>query len=109
MDPDASYRGILKVARIQPGKLVVLAESSHYSNHSIGERNLCLSVVTQIDNATILYVPTQNRRQIAWFQFTDGSIQNTETITQAVNFSYSLASQHNFINIVQCGKNCVGP
>jgi len=101
--------GILKIARIQPGKLVVLAETSHYSNHSIGERNLCLSVVTQLDNATTLYVPTQNRRQIAGFQFTDGSIQNTETITQEVNFSYSLASQHNFSNIVQSGNSCAGP
>ena len=66
--------GILKVTRIQAGRLTVFAESSSFSNHSIGERNLCLSVVTQTENTTILYVPTQDRRQIAGFQFAGGSI-----------------------------------
>ncbi len=101
--------GTLRVAGIQAGKLAVLAESSHYSNHAIGERNLCLSVVTQTGNATTLYVPTQDRRQIAGFQFTGGSIQNTETITQAVNFSHSLASQHDFTHVVQGGDDCARP
>jgi hypothetical protein len=101
--------GILKVATIQAGKLVVLAESSQYSNHSIGKRNLCLSVVTQIDNATTLYVPTQDRSQIAGFEFTGRSIQNTETISQAVDFSCSLALQHDFTSIVQGENSCAGP
>ena len=94
---------------MQTGRLAALAESSHYSNHAIGERNLCLSVVTQTGNVTTLYVPTQDRRQIAGFQFIGGSIQNTETITQAVDFSYSLGSQHDFTNVVQGGDDCARP
>lgn len=98
--------GILKVARIRPGKLDALTEASYYSNHSIGERNLCLSVVTQDENVTILYVPTQNRRQIAGLQFDNGTIQETETISQRVNFSHPLTAQHHFINVVQSGISC---
>ena len=101
--------GTLRVARVQTGKLAVLAESSFYSNHAIGEINLCLSVVTQLGNVTTLYVPTQDRRQIVGFQFSGGSLQNTETITQTVDFSQSLASQYNFAHVVQVGGNCVRP
>ena len=39
--------GTLRVARIERGGLTVLDEASQYSNHAIGERNLCLSVVAQ--------------------------------------------------------------
>lgn len=101
--------GILKVTRIKAGKLDALSELSRYSNHSIGERNLCLSVVTKTDSATTFYVPTQDRRQIAGFNFIDGSIQRAETINQLVNFSYPLVSQYGFSHVVQGEDFCVVP
>ncbi len=101
--------GILKVTTIMAGKLEALSELSNYSNHSIGERNQCLSVVTKTVSGTTLYVPTQNRLQIAGFKFAGGSFQKTETISQPVNFSYTLASQYDFFNVVQGEDFCVGP
>ncbi|SHJ38582.1 Repeat domain-containing protein [Malonomonas rubra DSM 5091] len=98
--------GILKVARIRPGKLVALSESSPYSNHSIGERNLCLSLVAQEENATLLYVPAQNRRQIVGFQLKDNTMKKIKTISQPVNFSTPLVRQHNFSKVVQSGVSC---
>ncbi|MDX2479179.1 MAG: hypothetical protein QNK24_02445 [Desulfuromusa sp.] len=91
------------------GKLDALSELSRYSNHSIGERNLCLSVVTKTDSATTFYVPTQDRRQIAGFNFVGGSIQRAETINQLVNFSYPLVSQYGFSHVVQGEGFCVVP
>ena len=101
--------GILKVTRIKAGKLDALFELSRYSNHSIGERNLCLSVVTKTDSATMFYVPTQDRRQIVGFSFVGGSIQQADTINQLVNFSYPLASQYSFSNVVQGENFCLVP
>ncbi len=98
--------GILKVTRIEAGKLETLSELSNYSNHTIGERNLCLSVVTKTDSVTTLYVPAQDRHKIVGFKFAGGSIQKTETIIQPVNFSYSLTSQYNFSNVVQGEEFC---
>lgn len=123
--------GILRVARVAPGKLPVLAEASLYSNHAIGERNLCLSVVSQavvpqtvvsqtvvaqagIAQAEItfrdlpmLYVPSQDRSQIVGFQLVDDVLHKAETIEQPVDFSLPLASQHAFEGVVQGGADCV--
>ncbi len=101
--------GIIKVARIAAGKLEVISELSGYSNHRIGERNLCLSLVTKTDSITTFYVPTQDRRQIAGFNFIDGSIRRAEMINQLVNFSSPLVSQYDFANVVQGESFCVVP
>lgn len=100
--------GILKVAKFEPGTLRLVAQTSVYSNHSIGESNLCLSVVAQRDDVTTLYVPTQDRREIVGFQFADESLQKTESVLKNVNFSYPLSSQHEFNNIVQENNGCAG-
>lgn len=98
--------GTLKIAKFQPGELKFVAHVSLYSNHAIGERNLCLSVVEQRTNAVILFVPTQDRRQITGFQFRGNSIVKTESINIGVNFSSPLSSQHRFKNIVQENNGC---
>ncbi|MDB1123477.1 FG-GAP repeat domain-containing protein [Vibrio algarum] len=100
--------GVLKVANIKAGKLEVLSELSGYSNHSIGERNLCLSMVTKTKNTIVFYVPTQDRRQIAGFSFSDNTIQKIENINQPTNFSYPLASQYDFTDVVLEGGFCTG-
>lgn len=98
--------GILKVAKIKAGKLTAFSEIFGYSNHGIGERNLCLSVVTNAQSDTRLYLPTQDRREIAGFEITGETIKQTETIEQSVNFSYSLQSQYDFFNVVQGEDLC---
>lgn len=99
--------GVLKVASIEAGKLEPLSEVFHYSNHSIGERNLCLSVVTHSENSTNFYVPTQDRTQIIGFNFMGGTIQRTETIEHPVNFSEPLLTQYRFSNVVQGSGFCI--
>ena len=101
--------GILKIAKIQEGNLKAISEVSSYSNHTIGERNLCLSVVTKSNSVTTLYVPSQDRQQIVGFEVSGGSIHKTENIKQSVNFSYSLESQYDFSNVVQGEDLCAAP
>ncbi len=51
--------GILKIARIEDGKWTLLDEKSGVSNHQIGSRNLCLSVLTASMPYKTLYLPTK--------------------------------------------------
>lgn len=99
--------GILKVAKILAGTLEVLDENSLYSNHAIGERNLCLSVLTEQDNQKRLYVPNQSRDKIVGFSFTNNKLELIEEIDQAVDFSKTLRSQYDFSNIVSGENNCI--
>jgi hypothetical protein len=93
--------GVLKVADITAGKLEVLSEISGYSNHSIGERNLCLSALTHAERDIVFYVPTQDRRQIAGFRLSDKTIQKIESIKLPVDFSTPLVSQYDFTDVVE--------
>ena len=95
--------GILRVARISKGRLSVLSESTLYSNHAIGELNLCLSVVVALTEQTTLYVPSHDRTQIAGLKFTGDMLVRTETIDHPVDFSRSLSSQYDFNGVVQGG------
>lgn len=101
--------GILRVAKIAPGELTVLAEAAGYSNHAIGARNLCLSVVTRRDGTTTLYVPTQDRSQIAGFHFVDDALRPADVIDQPVDFAQPLAAQHDFVGVIQGGDKCQSP
>ncbi|NKB69692.1 MAG: hypothetical protein GKR89_21695 [Candidatus Latescibacteria bacterium] len=101
--------GILRLARIEPGALTVLDEASQYSNHAIGERNLCLSVVTQTGNNATLWVSTQDRERIVGFQFADQGLQQVEVLDQAVDFARPLAEQSGFVGVVQGGDGCAWP
>lgn len=101
--------GILKVAKIKAGKLEVLDQLSGYSNHAIGQRNLCLSVLTQQQNKKVFYVPTQNRNKISGFSFENNKFQIIEEITQHIDFSQSLLKQYTFTNTIQEEDNCINP
>ena len=74
--------GILKVAKIKTGTLEVLAEKAQYSNHAIGERNLCLSILTMQFNQKVFYVPNQSRNKIVGFTFKNNELEVFEEITQ---------------------------
>lgn len=99
--------GILKVASFAPGALSVLDETSLYSNHAIGERNLCLSVLTKEAGRSIFYVPTQNRNQIVGFSWTGNMLEQTSVIEQSVDFSKPLVDQATFSNVIEGEDNCI--
>ena len=99
--------GILKVAKIKAGTLEVLTERAQYSNHAIGVRNLCLSVLTKQLKGKVFYVPNQTRDKIKGFTFSNNELLVFEEITQAVDFSQSLASQYSFSNIIEDEDNCI--
>ncbi len=99
--------GILKVSKIQPGELTVLDELSQYSNHGYGDRNLCLSVLTQQDQEKVFYVPTQNRSQIFGFKYTNDNLEIVSEIDQSVDFSKPLSEQYDFTSIVSIEDNCI--
>lgn len=99
--------GILKVAKIEGGILQVLDEASLYSNHGLGERNLCLSVLTENSNQKVFYVPSQNRDKIVGFTFTNNQLNIFEEIEQNVDFSERLDSQYDFSNVITEEENCI--
>lgn len=99
--------GILKVAKIEAGTLKVLAEKAQYSNHAIGERNLCLSTLTLQANQSVFYVPNQSRNKIVGFTFMNNELEVFEEITQDVEFSKTLGSQYGFTGTIEEGNNCL--
>lgn len=99
--------GILKVAKIEKGILTVLSEKSQYSNHAIGERNLCLSVLSEQDGQKVIYVPNQNRSSITGFSLKNNIWTEFETIDQSVDFSKALLSQYDFKTPIKDQVNCI--
>lgn len=99
--------GILRVAKIEEGLLSLITETAQYSNHTIGERNLCLSVLTQQTNKKVFYVPSQNRNKIVGFTFTGDDFEVVEEINQIVDFSEPLRVQYNFSKVLEEENNCV--
>ncbi len=99
--------GILKVAKINSGALQVLAQKAQYSNHGIGERNLCLSVLTSQSNTKPFYVPSQSRDKIVGFTFSNNEFFDFEEIPQAIDFSKTLASQYSFRDVIEDEDNCI--
>lgn len=99
--------GILKVAKIKAGALPVLAERAQYSNHAIGERNLCLSVLAEKAETKVFYVPNQSRDTIVGFTFGNNAFLALEEITQEIDFSKTLASQYSFSKVIEEEDNCI--
>lgn len=99
--------GILKIAKIEPGELTVLDELSQYSNHGYGDRNLCLSVLTQQDQEKVFYVPTQDRTQIVGFKYNNNAFEIVSEIDQSIDFSQPLSEQYDFTNIISIEDNCI--
>jgi len=99
--------GILKVAKIEEDTLQVLSETSFYSNHAIGERNLCLSVLTENSNQKVFYVPNQNRTKIVGFTFENNQLNQFIELNQAVDFSKTLSAQYTFSDMIEEEDNCI--
>ncbi len=86
-----------------------MAETAQYSNHAIGERNLCLSVLTEQGGQKVIYVPNQNKSKIVGFTFENSQWQAFEEIDQSVDFSKTLVTQYDFTGIVEEENNCINP
>ncbi len=99
--------GILKVAKINAGALQVLDTKSQYSNHEGGERNMCLSILTEQSSQKIFYVPNQSKNKIIGFTFKNNGLNIFEEINQLVDFSKTLSSQYNFSNPIEEDINCI--
>ncbi|MFK7983012.1 MAG: FG-GAP repeat domain-containing protein [Saprospiraceae bacterium] len=99
--------GTLKVAKIENGTLQVIAETAQYSNHAIGERNLCLSILTEQSGQKVIYVPNQSKNKIVGFIFENGQWQLFEEIDQVVDFSKPLITQYAFDGVVEEEDNCI--
>jgi hypothetical protein len=99
--------GILKTAKIGAGRLGVIDMLPGYSNHGLGERNLCLSVLTGQNSDKVFYVPSQDRDRIAGFTLTDNKFEVYEEIIQDVDFSMPLKFQYNFTNTIEKENNCI--
>lgn len=99
--------GILKVAKISEGTMKVLDSASKFSNHAIGERNLCLSVLTQSNINKVFYVPNQSRDKIAGFTFHSNKLQLYDEIDKNVDFSIPLTDQHEFNDLLDDSTNCI--
>jgi hypothetical protein len=99
--------GVLKVAKIHFGLLRVLDEEEQYSNHGLGERNLCMSVLTDQSNQKVFYVPNQSRNKIVGFSFEDNNFTLFEEVDLDVDFSETLISQYEFTNPLADEVNCI--
>ncbi len=99
--------GTLKVAKIERGTLDVLASTREYSNHAIGERNLCLSVTIEQNNQKVVYVPNQNRDRIHGFVLENNELVNVDVVDEAIDFSRPLHAQYEFENVVEDEVNCI--
>lgn len=99
--------GTLKVASIENSAIVIKDEVSQYSNHAIGERNLCLSVLTQEAQFKGLYVPNQTRDSIIGFTFQHAQLSMFDSIEFSVDFSLPLEDQFQFDNSLGKNTNCI--
>lgn len=100
--------GILKIAKIEAGELQVLSEQNGYSNHAIGETNLCLSALSINENQRIIHVPNQERTMVVGFSFQDVSLDLQSQFEQNIDFSKTLKSQVNIEGITEGREdNCI--
>jgi len=98
--------GILKIARIDGDSLRIANEKQGVSNHQIGSRNLCLSVVELSGNQKILYAPDNSHTSIIGFVFLNNYITAHDTINLAIDPSIPLYLQHHFAQI-SGEENCI--
>ncbi len=100
--------GILKFATMNQGKLETLDQVGEYSNHGIGERNLCLSALTELNGEKVFYVPNQQRTKINGFKIENNEFKMAEEIDLPVDFSIRLTEQYAFSNLVlETEDNCI--
>lgn len=99
--------GKLKVASIENGNIVIKDEVQQYSNHAIGEINLCLSALTNESSLKVLHVPNQTRDRIVGFSFQNDQWSAFDEVEFNVDFSLPLEDQYQFENSLNQNGNCI--
>ncbi len=87
--------GILRVAHLVKDRLEVIDQKSGYSNHRIGQRNLCLSVLTGTTPLKTLYLATNDYTAVVGLQLVDGKLTEKNRQDKAVDAAKPLAEQLN--------------
>ncbi len=98
--------GTLKVARYGEGKLVVIDQRQGLSNHSIGSRNLCLSVTAGTPDDISLWLPDDPKQALVRFRFLGDRLLPQDTIPFAVDPAIPLSMQFTFPDAIE-DENCI--
>lgn len=98
--------GILKISEVKKGILKSIDDVTLFSNHAIGQTNLCLSVITSENGKLILHLPSHDRKQIVSLSF-DSKWNEISRKQVDVDFSKTLLSQSDFKNILNTNYNCI--
>lgn len=98
--------GVLRVANVVNDRLQVVDEKSGYSNHQIGQRNLCLSVLTASGPQKTLYLPTNDYTMVAGIQLINGKLTETDRLNKPVNPAIPLVNQLVFSALIT-DPNCI--
>ncbi len=85
--------GILRVAHLVKDRLEVIDQKSGYSNHRIGQRNLCLSVLTATTPLKTLYLATNDYAALAGLQLVNGKITEISRQDKAIDATKPLLGQ----------------
>ena len=92
--------GILRVAHLVKDRLEVIDQKSGYSNHRIGQRNLCLSVLTASTPLKTLYLATNDYAALASLQLVNGKIMEISRQDKAIDATKPLLGQLGFSDSV---------
>lgn len=85
--------GILKSTNIAEGKMEVLDEMGGVSNHAIGQRNLCLSALVEIEGKLQMIVPNQSRSKLIYVSYQEGNFTQEAEIEKEIDFSQPIYDQ----------------
>lgn len=99
--------GVLKYATLRGGEMSAIATKGGYSNHGIGERNLCLSVLTSSNDSTVVHVPSQNRGMLKSLTVVNQAWVEMDAKDLTVDFSKPLTEQASFIHPMRINAICV--
>ncbi len=98
--------GTLFTAEIASGMIEPTDGIFGFSNHRIGDRNLCLSALTDDGFEKLIYVPNQLGDKVFIFHLQDDTFVQRDSIELAVDFSIPLPDQLNVDNLI-IDNNCI--
>ena len=98
--------GILRVANVVDGQLAIVDQKSGYSNHRIGQRNLCLSVLADSRPLKTLYLPTNEYTEVAGLQLVNGKLTEVSRVSKTTDPARPLFEQVN-VSAALTDANCI--
>lgn len=98
--------GILRVANLVNDRLQIIDEKSGYSNHQIGQRNLCLSALTASTPLKTLYLPTNDYTTVAGLQLVNGKLTEQSRLSKTIDPAKPLNEQVTLSSLIT-DSNCI--